>query len=172
MEILHDQRKTSLAEIGLARLADGAGGRVGPERLIVGAAIVVTGEAKQAGDPENQQRGRERQKAGEPGRLGTEPGVRRIAEDLRGVERRDVGPVHVVGVSEMPPNWRRPEKCRARGRPGVARATSCRGATSGQSGRFSKECPEPPKSPPATGSNLRWQVYIKVLRNASGRHCL
>ena len=41
-------------QIGLARLADGAGGRIGPERLVVGAAIVIAGEAEAAGRPQDQ----------------------------------------------------------------------------------------------------------------------
>ena len=44
MEILQDQRKASFAEITLARLADRTRRRIGPERLVIGAAVVVAGE--------------------------------------------------------------------------------------------------------------------------------
>src|SRR5262245_14004226 len=51
MHVLQDQREGSLAEIRLARLAYRAGERVGPERFIVGAAIVVAREPESARCP-------------------------------------------------------------------------------------------------------------------------
>ena len=63
MKVLEDQREAALAEIAFARLADGAGGRVGPEGFVVCAAVVVAGEAEEAGYPENEERGREGQEA-------------------------------------------------------------------------------------------------------------
>src|SRR5205085_9514520 len=59
VNILHDQRKEALAQIGLARLPDCAGGRIGPERFVIRAAIVVAGESKKAWRPKNQERRRE-----------------------------------------------------------------------------------------------------------------
>ena len=53
MHILHDEREGSFAPIGLARLAHGAGRRVGPERFVVRATIVVTSQAKSPRSPEN-----------------------------------------------------------------------------------------------------------------------
>ncbi|MDQ6698800.1 MAG: hypothetical protein M3Z36_01285, partial [Acidobacteriota bacterium] len=44
VDILQDERESTLAAIGFARLADGAGGRIGPERFVICAALVVTGE--------------------------------------------------------------------------------------------------------------------------------
>ncbi len=48
MDVLNDQREVALAQILLARLAHGAVGRVGPEGFVVGAAIVVAGDAEAA----------------------------------------------------------------------------------------------------------------------------
>src|SRR5215216_4035308 len=56
MHVLHDEREAALAEVALARLADRTGRWIGPERAIVGAAVVVAGEAEQAGRPEDQER--------------------------------------------------------------------------------------------------------------------
>src|ERR1700722_12987252 len=98
MEILQDQRKASFAEIALARLADGARRRVGPERLVIGAAVVVAGEPEEAWNPEDEQRRGEVQKAGVPRRPGTEQGVRGGTEELRRVKRRDIGSKCVGGA--------------------------------------------------------------------------
>ena len=43
VHILQDQRERTLAPVGLARLAHGAGRRIGPERFVIRAAIIVTG---------------------------------------------------------------------------------------------------------------------------------
>src|ERR1700721_4623760 len=51
MKILQDQGKASLTEIRLARLADRTGWGISPDRLEIRAAIVVTGESKEAGNP-------------------------------------------------------------------------------------------------------------------------
>src|SRR5581483_10008379 len=103
VQILHNQRKRALAQISFARLADRAGRRIGPECLVVRAAIVIAGQAKEAGNPKNKQRGRERQETGIPRGLGAEPGVRRIAEDFGRIKRRDIGPVSVIAVLECGP---------------------------------------------------------------------
>src|SRR4051794_4185013 len=44
MEVLRYKREGFLAEVAVARLADGARNRVRPERLVIRAAIVVAGE--------------------------------------------------------------------------------------------------------------------------------
>ena len=59
MDVLHDEREGTLAQIGLARLAHRAGRRVGPERFVISASIIITGEPEPARRPENQERGRE-----------------------------------------------------------------------------------------------------------------
>ena len=87
MEILHDQGKASFAEIRLARLADRARRRIGPERLVVGAAVVVTGEAEEPRYPQDEKRRREMHKVRIPSRLGAEECVGRGAEELRRIER-------------------------------------------------------------------------------------
>src|SRR5437016_14254958 len=51
VKILQDQRPGPLPEIGLARLRDRAGGWIRPERCVVGAAIVIAGQAKEARYP-------------------------------------------------------------------------------------------------------------------------
>ena len=57
MDVLHDERERTFAQISLARLAHGTGWRVGPERLIVSASIIIAGEPESARRPENQERG-------------------------------------------------------------------------------------------------------------------
>ena len=59
MHVLHDEREGTFAEIGFARLADGAGRRIGPERFVICAAVIITGEPESARRPKNQKRGRE-----------------------------------------------------------------------------------------------------------------
>src|SRR5687767_6242975 len=54
VHVLHDQREGTLAEIRFSRFAHGAGRRIGPERLVIGAAIVITGEPQSARRPENE----------------------------------------------------------------------------------------------------------------------
>ena len=51
MDVLEDERKGGLAAVRLARLADGAGRRIGPERLVIGAAVVVAGEPETGREP-------------------------------------------------------------------------------------------------------------------------
>src|SRR5215469_10027675 len=98
MKILKDQGKASFAPVRLARLSYSAGWWIGPEGLVVSTAIVVTSEAEETGNPKNEQCRRERQKAGIPGWFGPKPGVRRIAEKLRRIKRRDIGTESVVFV--------------------------------------------------------------------------
>ena len=54
VNVLHDQRKGPFTEVRFARLAHRARGRIGPERFIVGPAIVITGEPESTGRPQNQ----------------------------------------------------------------------------------------------------------------------
>src|SRR3981081_4680686 len=53
VHVLHDEREGTLTEISFARFAHRAGRRIGPERLVVGAAIVITGESETARRPQN-----------------------------------------------------------------------------------------------------------------------
>ena len=48
VQILKNQRKTALAPVGFARLANSARGRIGPKRFVISAAVVVAGEAEEA----------------------------------------------------------------------------------------------------------------------------
>ena len=106
VHVLEDERKRLLAEVAVARLAHGAAGRIGPERLVVGAAIVVAGEAEAGRKGQDQQRRRDG--GNEPGRL-REPRVRRVAEEQRRIERaRDTGRTRSAR-SGTPPTWRRRE---------------------------------------------------------------
>ena len=90
MNVLQDKRKPSLAPITLTRFADGARGRVCPERFVICAAIVITGETKTGRRPENKQRGRKRHPIGNPGGLDAEHCVRRRAEKFRRIKRRKI----------------------------------------------------------------------------------
>src|SRR4029077_9162609 len=51
VHVLQDQRERAFAEVSFARLADGAGRRIGPEGFIISAAIIVAGEPKTARRP-------------------------------------------------------------------------------------------------------------------------
>ncbi len=53
MNILQNKRKLSLAAIAVTWLADGTRGRVCPERFVIRAAIVITGETKTRRRPKN-----------------------------------------------------------------------------------------------------------------------
>ena len=106
--VLQNQRERVLAEVRLARLADGARRRIGPERLVVGAAVVITGEAEQAGKRQDEERRRERQRvpATSPASVRTRRargGGSPANEELRRVERRQVRAERVVRVLERRP---------------------------------------------------------------------
>src|SRR5205085_10394903 len=90
MDVLHDQRERALAEIRLARLANGAVRRIGPERLVVRAAIVIARHPEQPGKRQDQQRRREYEPRRPPPRLRAQERVRRAAEQLWRVEGREV----------------------------------------------------------------------------------
>ncbi len=89
VDVLNDEREITFAEIGFARLADGAVDRVGPERLVIGAAIIIAGETETGRCPQNQKRRRERQPARPPRRQRAD-GVRRNAPEFRRVKRREI----------------------------------------------------------------------------------
>src|SRR2546426_5200948 len=103
MDVLEDERQRVLAPIPVACLPDGAGGGIGPERLVVGAAIVVAGQPESGRGPKYQKRRRERKPPRPPLRLWPEPGMRRVAEDLRRVEGREIRSPGVVGPLESRP---------------------------------------------------------------------
>ena len=44
MHILHDEREGTFAPVSRARLTDCAGGRIGPEGLVISAAVIITSE--------------------------------------------------------------------------------------------------------------------------------
>src|SRR6476620_2158226 len=54
MNVLHDERKRTLAPITFPRFADCARGRISPERFIVGAAIVITRQPESPRRPKNE----------------------------------------------------------------------------------------------------------------------
>ena len=103
MDILHDQREGGLSPVSSAGLADRARGRIRPERLVVGAAVVVAGDPEDPGKGQDQQSRREDQPARPPGRLRPEPRVRRAAEELRRVEGRKIRSVGIVVALECGP---------------------------------------------------------------------
>jgi hypothetical protein len=53
MDVLNPERPIALANIALARFTHGTGGGIGPERFVISTAIVVAGEAKASGCPED-----------------------------------------------------------------------------------------------------------------------
>ena len=55
VNVLHDQRERTLAQISFTWLADSTGGRIRPERFVIRAAIIIAGKAQAARCPENQQ---------------------------------------------------------------------------------------------------------------------
>src|ERR1039457_5204021 len=80
VDILDDERKRTFAEKRFTRLTDGAIDRIGPERLVIRAAIIVAGEPKTCRRPQNQEGGRESGKPRRPpGRGRTE---KRIVSDV------------------------------------------------------------------------------------------
>ena len=103
MKILHDERKASFPQISLARLAHRARRRIGPERFVIGAAVVVAGHTEQAGNPENEQRRRKGQKVRVPTRFWAKQGVRGAAEKLGRIKRRDIWSKGVMAVLERRP---------------------------------------------------------------------
>ena len=128
MEVLQDERKRVLAPVALARLPDRARRRVHPERLVVGAAVVVAGKPEEAGNRQNQQRRRKWQPAGPARRLRAEPAMRRVAEDFRRVERREIRAVRVVSRPGTPPTSSRRGTSRSQGTRRAAGSTTRPGA--------------------------------------------
>jgi hypothetical protein len=53
MNVLKDQWEFALATIAMPWFADCASRRIGPKRLIIGAAVIITSEAKSARRPKN-----------------------------------------------------------------------------------------------------------------------
>src|SRR5689334_1078607 len=90
MHVLHDQRKRTFTEISFARLANGACGRISPERFVIRASIIVAGQPKSAGRPENEQRGRKQKPTGPPNWFAAKPRVRRVSKNFRRIKRRNV----------------------------------------------------------------------------------
>src|SRR5277367_185187 len=89
MDVLDDEREGSLAEIFFARLADGAGRRVGSEGFVGRAAIVVASEPESAGRPKDEHGGGDG--CGQPGGEFAEPGiVTGGAEKLGRIEGRQI----------------------------------------------------------------------------------
>jgi hypothetical protein len=103
VNVLDDQREGVFAAIRLARLTDRTRRRVGPERLVVRAAVVVAREAEQAGKGQDQKGRRKRQPSRPPSGLRSEPRVRGIAPNLGRVKRGEVRSIRVVSVLKRGP---------------------------------------------------------------------
>src|SRR3954468_615735 len=74
VHVLEYQRQPAFAPVAqTARFTDRTRGRVSPERLVVRAAVVITGEAEEAGERQDQQRGRKRCECRPPRGLDPEP---------------------------------------------------------------------------------------------------
>jgi hypothetical protein len=97
VDVLEDERERALAEIAPARLAHRACRRIGPERLVIDVAVVVVaGEVEAARSPEDEERRGPWDPSRPPAGLALEPTGLGVAEDLRGVERRQIGTGPVV----------------------------------------------------------------------------
>ena len=103
MHVLHDEREGALAKISAARFPDGAGRWIGPESLVVGATVIVTGEPKTARRPEDEKRRRKEEPGGPPKRFRAKPTVRRSAKKLRRIKRRKVGAEIIIFSLERRP---------------------------------------------------------------------
>src|SRR3954469_21779425 len=90
VHVLEDEREESLPQVAMARFSNRAGQRIGPERFVIGAAIVIAGEAESARRPQNQQRCRKRERARPPPRFRPEPRVMAVAKQQRRIKRRQV----------------------------------------------------------------------------------
>src|SRR5476651_2151693 len=55
VQVLHDERQTILAPVTLARLPNRTGKWVRPECFVVGAAVIVAGEAKEPRERQDQE---------------------------------------------------------------------------------------------------------------------
>ena len=53
MHVLHDERERTLAPVALTRLTYSACRRIGPERFVVSATIIITGEPEATRRPKN-----------------------------------------------------------------------------------------------------------------------
>src|SRR4029077_4664824 len=100
VKILHDERERALPQIGFARLAYGARRWIGPEGLVVSAAIVVAGDAEQPRRPENQVCRRIGPPCRPPDWFWAKPGVWRVAEKFRRIERREVRSPEIIPALE------------------------------------------------------------------------
>src|SRR6266404_461791 len=103
VNVLHDERERTFAEISFARFADRAGRRVCPKRFVISATIIITGEPKFARSPQNQKRGRKNKPRGPPVWLRAEPTVRRIAKNFRRIKRRDIVAKMIMGSLKCSP---------------------------------------------------------------------
>ena len=103
MDVLQDERKRILAPVARARLAHRAGRRVGPERFVIGAAIVVARDSKKRRDRQDQQCRRKWHPRRPRRRFGSEPAMRRRSENFRGVKRREIWSERVVIALECRP---------------------------------------------------------------------
>ena len=94
MHVLQHEREPALAPVArAARLADGARDRVLPERLVVGAAVVIAGEAEEARERQDQQRRIEQRQRDTSRAAGRTRRACDVAQQQRRIERREIRPV-------------------------------------------------------------------------------
>src|SRR5260370_12448801 len=92
MHVPQDKGERVLAAVVRPGLADGAGWRVRPERLVVSAPVVIAGESETTRRPEDNEGGRPGQPRRPPPRLRAQPAPRRFAQNLRAAEPRPLPP--------------------------------------------------------------------------------
>jgi hypothetical protein len=76
VDVLNDQWQESLSAIALSWFTDRAGGRIGPEALVVGSSVVVAGESEAGWKWKDEESRGEWKKSGKPRRSSAvDPGV-------------------------------------------------------------------------------------------------
>src|SRR5215472_7601577 len=103
VNIKQDQREMAFSQVVFARLPYRARRRVRPERLVIGTAVVVARQAKQAGKWKDQQGRRKGQPRRPPRRHRPKPRMRGFAENFGRVERRKIrSPIIVLSLESSP----------------------------------------------------------------------
>src|SRR5882724_7252252 len=101
MDVLENKRERPFTPVRLPGLAHRARRWIAPKSFVISSPVVITGETKTARRPQNEHS--RRNKSREPCRPGAKPGVRRISEQQRRIEGRQIGPELIVSILESGP---------------------------------------------------------------------
>src|SRR5437868_2928094 len=102
MDVLDEQRPTVFSGVALTWLAYRTRRRIGPERLVIRASIVIASEAKKRRPRQNQKCRRPRQPQRKPTWLRSEQTIR-TTKELGRIKRRKIGPESVMRVLKRRP---------------------------------------------------------------------